>query len=178
MNGERKMGTGKTWLISDLHFDHTNIIHYCSRPFANAEEMNKVLLNNWNGLVSPDDEAYFLGDMTFGRGSRPPSFWLSQLHGNIHYIRGNHDQEKIMTKDKEYLEHASRKFLLIHDPEKKPGSWKGWTIHGHKHNNDLKNYPFINGERKTITLWIARKFCQISSIRISRFGGTSTSGAA
>ncbi len=142
----------KTWLISDLHFDHENIIRYCNRPFVNATEMNEILLNNWNNLVLPQDEVYFLGDMAFGRGSRPPSFWLSKLHGQIHFIRGNHDREKINAKESDILEYGNRQFLLIHDPEKKPTKWQGWTIHGHKHNNDLKNYPFINGEKKTINV--------------------------
>lgn len=142
----------KTWLISDLHFDHANIIRYCSRPFANAEEMNKVLLGNWNNAVMPNDEVYFLGDMAFGRGSRPPSFWLAKLNGKVHFIKGNHDREKIVTKQSEVLDYNGQKFLLIHDPEKKPAKWKGWIIHGHKHNNDLKNYPFVNGEKKTINV--------------------------
>ncbi len=34
----------KVWLIGDTHFDHTNIIKYCSRPFASTEDMNEYLL--------------------------------------------------------------------------------------------------------------------------------------
>jgi calcineurin-like phosphoesterase family protein len=43
-------------------------------------------------------------------------------------------------------------FLLTHDPDRLPIDWNGWVIHGHKHNNDMKNSPFINGERKTINV--------------------------
>jgi hypothetical protein len=37
-------------------------------------------------------------------------------------------------------------------PDKTPFEWQGWVIHGHKHNNQMQYYPFINGERKTINV--------------------------
>jgi len=52
------------YLISDLHLDHENIIEYCSRPFEDVEEMNEVLVKNWNVTVDPDDEVIFGGDLT------------------------------------------------------------------------------------------------------------------
>ena len=39
----------------------------------------------------------------------------------------------------------------MHDPHR-PIDWDGWIIHGDKHNNDLENYPFFNGKRKTINV--------------------------
>ena len=59
----------RTWLFSDPHFDHANIIRYCERPFKDVEEMNETLLRNYRELVGPDDGVYFLGDMAFGRNS-------------------------------------------------------------------------------------------------------------
>ena len=41
---------------------------------------------------------------------------------------------------------------MTHDPERLPVKWNNWVIHGHKHNNDMKNYPFINGVKKTINV--------------------------
>jgi len=43
------------WFISDTHFGHANIIKYCSRPFRTAGEMDKVILDNINAVVKPDD---------------------------------------------------------------------------------------------------------------------------
>jgi len=166
----------KIWLISDTHFDHANIIKYCARPFADVKEMNKVLVRNWNKTVKNNDIVYFLGDMTGPYCSRRlPCYmisywtsekvncWMRKLKGNIIFIRGNHENENYakiesaMEKDYEIIEYKEYKFLLIHDPKdikriNKLRNFDGWIIHGHEHNNKLKNYPFINGERRTINV--------------------------
>ncbi|MBA7660055.1 hypothetical protein ES703_68054 [subsurface metagenome] len=129
------------FFISDLHFNHKNIIRYCRRPFASVEEMNRTLIANWNSVVGKDDFVFFLGDLTFGR----PSPWLRMLNGTIVIIKGSHDRYGLRSV---YYDG----FLLIHDPAFVPSSWPGWTIHGHMHNNDTANYPFFNRERKTINV--------------------------
>lgn len=139
------------YLISDLHLDHANIIRYCGRPFSNVQEMNDILVDNWNNTVR-DNPIYFLGDLSFGRGSRPPRYWLGRLAGGIHYVRGNHGAYIKGSNHYEILEYQSHKFLLVHNPDNLPIEWNDWVIHGHKHNNDIKNYPFINGEKKTINV--------------------------
>ena len=151
INGEKTRPGKQIFVISDTHFDHENIIKYCNRPFSNADEMNNVLVNNWNGAVKKMDKVFFLGDITFGRGAKPAEYWLKQLNGEIIFIRGNHDEVK-QAKDYEVLSFGGKKFLLVHDPNKLPFKWDGWIIHGDKHNNDLKNYPFINGQKKTINV--------------------------
>jgi calcineurin-like phosphoesterase family protein len=140
------------YLMSDMHFDHTNIIKYTARPFVSATEMNEVLLRNWNFTVNKNDTVYFLGDMSFGRGSRPKSYWIDKLNGNVIYVRGNHDKETENTSLFERLEYKGYKFLLVHDPDKLPVKWSGWIIHGDKHNNDIRKYPFIDGDKKTINV--------------------------
>ncbi|MCX6004734.1 MAG: 2'-5' RNA ligase family protein [Chloroflexi bacterium] len=141
------------YLISDLHLDHANIIHYCARPFAssNVDEMNGVSVENWNNTVGNDD-IYFLGDLSFGRGANPVDYWLKRLKGRKHFIRGRHDIKTRDSKECEVIHHGRYTFLLTHDPDRLPISWNNWLIHGHKHNNDMKNYPFINGDRKTINV--------------------------
>ena len=141
-----------TYVISDLHLDHENIIRYCSRPFlfSDVDEMNKVLVNNWNNTVK-DNTIFFLGDLSFGRGARSADEWLKNLRGKIVFIRGNHE---VVENSKEYeiLKYGNHSFLLVHDPHNLPIKWKEWVIHGHKHNNEMKEYPFINGINKTINV--------------------------
>ncbi len=146
----------KIFFISDTHFDHTNIIKYCNRPFKNVNEMNIAIVNKWNKFVREDDVVYFLGDMTYGKNHHAIDYWLSKLNGKIFFIRGNHDKDKITKakelKDNYLLEYKEYKFLLIHNPDNKPKNFNDWIIHGDKHNHDLENYPFINGKRKSINV--------------------------
>jgi len=140
------------WLISDTHFDHENIIKYCGRPFTDVKEMNKCLLRNWNIVVKDSDTVYFLGDTSFGRRSKNTLYWIRRLNGKIIYIRGNHESIAI-GKRYEVLKYKGYRFLLVHDP-KDVKSFGGWIIHGHEHNNNLRKYPFINGEKRTINVSI------------------------
>jgi len=146
--------TNSIYLISDLHLDHSNIIRYCARPFLSSDinEMNSVLVENWNHVVRDSNTVYFLGDLTFGRGARPAEYWLSKLNGKIQFIRGNHEYSVKNSQEYAILNHQDHLFLLVHDPKHLPIQWNGWVIHGHTHDNDVKTYPFINGEKKTINV--------------------------
>lgn len=84
----------RTWLISDTHFNHNNIIKYCDRPYSSTEEMNKDLIKRWNNTVAKDDIVYHLGD--FGMGTKEQITELvSQLNGRIYLIMGNHDHHTV-----------------------------------------------------------------------------------
>ena len=143
----------RIWLISDTHFDHTNIIRYCDRPFYSVQVMNQVLLRNWNGTVAPGGVVYFVGDMTFGKHHRKAGYWLRLLNGKKIFIRGSHDRRSeivgdsvLKVADMETIQVEGVPFLLIHDPfSPAVNGWDGWIIHGHIHN--LPNYkrPFIDG---------------------------------
>ena len=84
----------KIYFTSDLHFGHEAILKYCNRPFANVEEMNQKLIENWNKKVPEDGIVFNLGD--FAWGGYP--FWKSmreQLNGKIILIKGNHDEKNL-----------------------------------------------------------------------------------
>ena len=54
------------------------------------DEMEEVLVNNWNNVVTNEDHVYHLGDFCWGKTDE----WiriLKRLNGNIHIIKGNHD---------------------------------------------------------------------------------------
>lgn len=147
-----------TWLISDTHFYHVPIVRFSARPFYDIKEMNEILASNWNNTVAPTDTVYFLGDLALGRERDPPKrakpelthMWEQKLNGKKIFINGNHDPEDFGEKSKT-IEYQGIKFMLVHDP-KDAHEFDGWIIHGHTHNNDLVNTPFINFEKRTINV--------------------------
>ncbi len=77
------------WLTSDQHFGHAAIIKHCLRPFANVQEMDLALIQNFNRLVGQYDTTYHLGDFAWNAQSTP--LYLSRLNGKHHLVPGNHD---------------------------------------------------------------------------------------
>lgn len=143
----------KTFLISDTHFGHGNILTFLNpdgtkvRDFSSVEEMNETMIENWNKVIGLNDKVYHLGDVLFTKK------WLDlimpRLNGVKILIKGNHDNLKLSQyaqyfKDvRAYL--VLDKFALSHIPVH-PESitrWKG-NIHGHLHNNILADPRYIN----------------------------------
>lgn len=142
------------YTIADLHLQHFNIIGYCSRPFSTVEEMNKVLINNWNNIVKDNDIIYFLGDMALGEKEVIKSL-VKRLNGKIYMVKGNHDKH-FSTKFwlecgiKETLPQGykliigeginKRKYILSHQPLEDKEIPKGYiNLHGHIHNTVLND---------------------------------------
>ena len=83
----------KIMVISDTHFNHTNIIPYSNRPFNSLQEMDTAIINNWNKVVSYDDIVLCLGDFCFGTKDNI-SYYAKQLNGHKILIKGNHDRSR------------------------------------------------------------------------------------
>lgn len=77
------------YFTSDLHLGHANIIKLSNRPFETLEEMDEVLVQNWNKKVKKNDTIYILGDLI--HKSSNPVQYLQKLNGVKHLILGNHD---------------------------------------------------------------------------------------
>lgn len=145
------------FIISDTHFDHRAIIRFCNRPFSSLEAMNQEMVRRWNKIVRKGDTVYHLGDVALGRQRTFPkrsipeitNKWLSKLNGRIVLINGNHDPEGYGVK-MYGIKHEGIRFLLIHNPAEAPFIPDHWTIHGHVHNNNIYQYPFISHQNKTI----------------------------
>ena len=57
------------YYISDLHIGHANAIRFDGRPFADVNEMNNAIIENWNSRVKTDDTVYILGDFIWAKES-------------------------------------------------------------------------------------------------------------
>ncbi len=79
--------------IADTHFGHESIIKLTKRPFENADEMDKALIENWNKRVKGNDKVYILGDMFYK--TTGVCDVLKQLKGKKYLILGNHDSSWI-----------------------------------------------------------------------------------
>jgi calcineurin-like phosphoesterase family protein len=137
----------QTWFTADMHFGHANIIRLCNRPFSDVNEMNEMLVANFNALVRPNDKVFFLGDIAFkDRADK----YLPRLNGYKVLIEGNHDvkynqslfdeicqirEENINTRGRAY------RFVMCHYPMLEwPGYYKGAIhLHGHQHNKPEYN---------------------------------------
>ena len=133
------------YFIADTHFYHTNIINYCERPFATVDEMNNVLIQNWNATVGYEDEIYILGDFAFEKADRVHSL-VTRLAGKKYLLRGNHDKflnnyelyerDFIWIKDYAEISACGRKFVLFHYPITEWAGYYREAVHcyGHVHN--------------------------------------------
>ncbi|MHB1711242.1 MAG: metallophosphoesterase, partial [Acidimicrobiales bacterium] len=81
----------ETWITSDLHVGHANIIRYCSRPFSSVEEMNEAIVEEWNTTVRPADRVLVLGDVALGKITDSLAV-SARLSGHKVLLAGNHDR--------------------------------------------------------------------------------------
>jgi calcineurin-like phosphoesterase family protein len=81
------------WFTSDNHFGHANIVEYCKRPFADADEMDEAMVERWNKVVKPGDLVYHLGDFMMGPNiAERVKAMRKRLQGDIFIVLGNHDR--------------------------------------------------------------------------------------
>jgi len=126
----------KYWITADLHFNHTNIIKYCQRPFDSIANMNYELVRRWNERIKPEDVVYFNGDFCFRDVDKPSKYWEEQLNGKIIFIRGNHDRSnRVATLIKGIeLFFGGREIYITHRPRDYSDNIQ-LNLVGHVHNN-------------------------------------------
>lgn len=136
--------TREIWVTSDTHFGHANIIKYCDRPFANADEMDEFIIDKWNSVVKDGDIVYHLGDVYFGNSGKNAIY---RLNGRKRLILGNHDNGKdknlqtVFQKISVWRMFTEFGLLLTHVPVHESALYRGMkgdkmlNVHGHIHTN-------------------------------------------
>ena len=85
-----------TWVTSDLHFGHANIMRFCpqarSRFNNDVTYMNEQMIQEWNQTIALDDKVYILGDVAFLPADKAVKI-LRRLNGTKILIEGNHDRK-------------------------------------------------------------------------------------
>ena len=139
-----KFNAEHTFFTSDTHFNHANIIKFCNRPFKDVEQMNDVMIANWNSVIGKDDTVFHLGDFCLGSAAEWTKI-LDRLNGKIYLIMGNHDLKNIRQGFISRFEHVAmqmrieigkKRIYLCHYPFLCfEGSYKDdvWQLFGHVH---------------------------------------------
>ena len=137
----------KTFVTSDTHWGHANIIRFCNRPFKSVEDMDAYMINKWNETVGVDDTVFHLGDIAFLPGEKIVDILMS-LNGKIKLVPGNHDKRFLKYKKKCDIDPSKfevldplleinlegRQFTFCHFPlQEWNGSYAGGTVHLHGH---------------------------------------------
>lgn len=145
------------FFISDTHFGHANMLNFFNydgtrtRPFNSIEEVDELMIQNWNETVKKGDKIYHLGDVAFGQSFDKV---MPRLNGTKVLIRGNHDRLQIGKYVKYFKDvmgtcHIDGNYLLSHfpiHPDSKGRFVRG--LHGHIHNQLVMKtvwYPTGNG---------------------------------
>lgn len=144
-----------TFLISDTHFGHANILTFLKKDgtllrqgFKDIKDHDLELIKRWNSVVNKNDKVYHLGDI--GLSNFPYIKRVFEaLNGTKVLIKGNHDNFKLSQYAQIFKDvratHVLDKFVLSHVPIH-PDSldrWKG-NIHGHLHENKINDLRYIN----------------------------------
>lgn len=144
----------KTFLISDTHFGHANILTFKRqngnplRDFPNIYYHDEYLIEQWNKTVGLNDKVYHLGDVGFNNFTNL-SVILERLNGRKILIKGNHDGFKLAQYQQYFKDirgsHELDKFILTHIPihPESVYRWKA-NIHGHTHENNMEDSRYYN----------------------------------
>ena len=148
----------KTFVISDTHFNHANILEfkdYLGKPcreFDSVEQMNECMMDNWISVVGPKDTVIHCGDVLFGLDKAD---WMAanfdKLPGKKRLVVGNHDNLKILApffKDMQLWIDIPG-FIFTHTPlhestlaEKHRFTEPKINVHGHIHTNPSPEGPY------------------------------------
>lgn len=171
----------KLWFTSDTHFGHLNIIRYCDRPFKDQYHMDKVLINNWNSLISNDDIVIHAGDFCWG-GKGEWIHLLHRLNGTKILVPGNHDRDKDIPK--EMFEMVAYGYLNMEIKDDKPQritachfpmlSWhhshKGaWNLFGHWHSSTVHKPEGDGPDDKEVAEYVNNEEISYNKLRPTQY---------
>ena len=139
----------KTYITSDLHFEHANIKKFCPvtrARFADVTDMRETMIKEWNEIVTAQDTVYILGDVAFC-GAEQATAIMQRLNGKKILIEGNHDIK--LLKDNSFrkcfaeihqylrLNYAGQLIIMCHYPFAEWDQMHRGSInlHGHLHGN-------------------------------------------
>jgi len=135
---------------ADWHLGHKNIIKHQGRPFADTHEMHQAIVERHNAVVGPEDDFYFVGDLTLGNPNSARAI-VQRMNGRKHWVLGNHDKKPVVRKLADLFQTIDTRLVFaVPDPDASRGrqvivldhfagrTWDckfhgSWQLYGHSH---------------------------------------------
>lgn len=136
------------YYVADLHLGHFNAMsRFDRRPFKTLDEMDNAIIENINKVVTPQDNLFLLGDVSWYNGDKTYELLKQIKCKNLFLVVGNHDRWAKDSKCKKLLQgiydlkridDKGRIVILCHYPlavwdQSHRGSYH---LYGHVHKNE------------------------------------------
>ena len=136
----------KTYITSDLHWGHKNIMNFCPATRArfrnDVDYMNEAMVKEWNDLIESEDMVYILGDVAFLPAPKAVEY-MRRLNGRKILVQGNHDRKLLQDAGfrdcfeeiHHYLDinYAGTKCVMLHYPIAEWDQMHRGAVHFHGH---------------------------------------------
>jgi calcineurin-like phosphoesterase family protein len=136
----------KTYITSDLHFGHKNIMSFCpvtrARFRNDVTYMDQAMIKEWNDIVEPGDLVYILGDVAFLPAQKATEI-MRRLNGTKILVEGNHDRKALndpsfrgcFEEVHKYLDinYEGHKIVMFHYPIAEWDQMHRGALHFHGH---------------------------------------------
>lgn len=137
------------YFTADMHFGHKAIITMQNRPFETVEEMNRIILDNYNSVVKKDDTVYIMGDLCHHMRVEEADDIIGRMNGKKYLVKGNHDKNydpRLFADIKEYMMISTygKCFVLMHYPMLSWPKKNSGSIHIHGHIHAKSDYNEAN----------------------------------
>jgi len=103
------------YFTGDFHFCDDRLHLYGRELVAtNSDEIDNIIIENWNNIIKDNDEIYILGDVAYTEEGLK---YISQLNGKKILIKGNYDQQFTQNELLEYFDDVCDNIIIHIDDE-------------------------------------------------------------
>ena len=157
--------------------NHRAVLSMCERPFESVEEMNDILIRNFNERVKKNDTVYILGDIAHRTPVIEVNNLISRLNGKKILCKGNHDKRydsNLFEGIYDFLEIAVHgvNISLMHYPMMSWPKSRHGSIHLHGHIHSKGDYNLQQKAEGILRYDVgvdANHFCPVSINEIKNF---------
>ena len=125
------------WFTSDEHYGHEKVIDYNNRPFKSIKEMDRVLIENFNKVVSRNDIIIHAGDFCWlNKKKEVYSDYVRKLNGNHIFLVGSHDHWQPTSAKYIWRKRIAGQLIMVCHYAMRTwecSHYNSWQLFGHSH---------------------------------------------